>query len=88
MGEVSLAGKVGLLKQNGKWHQIQVDGSLGASSVFICNLETKITHKQILKSHYVHTVPSNIIRSGINPQLHNKCYSRTDCFIEEINQIR
>lgn len=88
MAEVSLVGKVGLLKQNGKGHQIQVDRSMGAGSVFIFILETNIAHKQMLKSHYAHTVPSNIVHSGINLQFQNKYYSRTDCFTEEINQIR
>lgn len=31
-----------------------------------CVLGTKSTHKQMLKSHYAHTVPSNIIHSGTN----------------------
>lgn len=77
-------GESGLLKRDGELYQIQVGGSLGAGSMTTWYvLGTKITHKQMLKPHYAHTVPSNIINSGTNLHLRNKCQSTTDCFTEE-----
>lgn len=83
-GQGASGGESGLLKRDGELYQIQVGGSLGAGSMTTWYvLGTKITHKQMLKPHYAHTVPSNIIHSGTNLHLRNKCQSTTDCFTEE-----